>query len=81
MTGFDQAGVVALLGETSGAPPAAVQAIQTFGLRALLRNDPATVHQVSIESGLSIEDLMAGIEGLTKCGRIETNGEIGRAHV
>lgn len=75
MTEFDPAGVIAILGKASGAPTAAVEAVQTFGLRALLGNQPTTAEQISIESHLSIEDVLAGIAGLARSGRIEIDGD------
>lgn len=75
MTEFDSAAVIAILGQASGAPTAAVDAVQTIGLRALLDNRPATARQISIESGQNIEDVLAGIDGLIRSGRIEIDGD------
>ncbi|MFV2039823.1 MAG: organomercurial lyase [Acidimicrobiales bacterium] len=74
-TGFDQETIVALLGSAGDAPPAAVDAVQGHGLQALLTGTPATLQDISARSGLKLEEIRAGVEGLSAAGRIETNGE------
>jgi alkylmercury lyase len=75
MSGFDQDALVALLSTACDGPPAPVDAIQRHGLRALLGGRPATTRQISARSGLGVEEIRAGIDGLTDAGRIETEGD------
>lgn len=71
MASFDRERVVSLLDTACDAPPAAVDAIQRFGLASLLTGQPASLAQISERSGVEIEEIRAGVAGLTKAGRIE----------
>lgn len=75
MMAFDQDQIVSLLGTACDAPPAAVDAIQLHGLRALLGNAPATVAELATRSGLASSEIRAGMDGLRQAGRIEIDGD------
>lgn len=71
----DHTRLVALLDNECGAPPAAVAAIQRYGIGALLHATPATVADIIERSGLTAEEIRAGIAGLAAAGRIETDAD------
>ncbi len=50
MSTFDKDRVVSLLSEAGEAPPLAVDAIQTHGLRALLAGKPASGREIAAAS-------------------------------
>ena len=75
MIDFDQHPLVSMLVDTCEAPPGAVAAVQRFGLQALVTGRPALLTEISMDSGLSVETIRAGISGLIEAGRIETDGE------
>jgi hypothetical protein len=75
MSEFDQDQLVELLSDCQQAPPGSAEAIQQHGLLALVSGRAATVAEISRESGLTADDIRAGIDGLRRAGRIETSGE------
>lgn len=75
MTSFDRDQVVSLLDTACGASPPAVDAIQRHGLASLLTGQPATLSEISQQSGIDIADISAGVTGLQEAGRIETRGD------
>jgi alkylmercury lyase-like protein len=70
----DRARLVALLDTSCDAPPDAVDALQRHGLTALLTARPATLAEISEQTGINIDELRLGVVGLTEAGRIEFDG-------
>lgn len=75
MNSFDPDQLVSRLSDGGGAPPDSIEAIQRFGILALVGGEAATVAQISERSGLTTDEVRSGIEGLRRAGRIETAGD------
>jgi len=76
MSNFESDQLVSRLSEGGGAPSGSIEAIQRFGILALVGGEAATVAEIGERSGLTADEVRAGIEGLRRAGRIETVGDL-----
>lgn len=75
MSGVDPEQLVAMLVDASRAPLPFVEAIQEHGLTALAAGRAATLADIGDQSGLSVDEIRAGVEALAQAGRIEIDGD------
>ena len=75
MSDVDQRQLIAMLADAGDSPLPGVEAIQQHGLASLAAGRAASVTEIKDRSGLSIDDIRAGIEALQQAGRIEVDGD------
>ena len=76
MTGSAHKSLVVALGQSAGAPRAAVDAVQLHGLHSLIHGAPATSTEISRASEIPLTEIQNGIEGLLSVGRIEVDDDL-----
>jgi hypothetical protein len=75
MTESDHTELLAQLGNDCDAPAGAVTAIERHGLQSLLLGEPATVTGIADRSGLPVDEIAVGVDGLIRAGRIEIDDD------
>lgn len=75
MTEPDHTEIIERLASTDSDTAVAVAAIQRLGLRSLLDGNPVGIDDIAAQTGLSVDEVRAGVDSLMAAGRIEVDGD------